>query len=188
VVPSGKDEGGRPLQPPGEAEEQERWRAAANEAFAPFVARARRFEPDLLASEDCSLLSRLVQTSVRALPLQATPGSGSELGSAVLRFEQFGFAPEAADRLDPEWVEQVQAGGGRGLVGPFASRFGLHLVFIARIEPASLADGSLPPDELAKQRDAYLRERIRDQWRAEQFAIEVQRIREARIVRMAESF
>ncbi len=203
VVPAAK-EGGRHVLPPSEGEPAERWRSGAEQAFAPFVARAKRLEDELLAAGDCSLLGRLVQSSEQALALDgpshrsagedAPPElpesgpSGPELPESdrmTLRFEQFGFAPDVEGTLDPTWVERVRALGGTGLVGPFATRFGIHLVLVVKIEPASLADGSHPPDELARRREAFLREQIRDQWRAEQLALEVQRIRDDRVVRVA---
>jgi hypothetical protein len=189
IVPAATGEDGRAEAPPHEGEAGERWRARAEQAMAPFAARARRLEADLLASGDCSMLARLMQTSQREFPADAAqpgaPPSGPEAGALKLRFEQFGFAPDNADTLDRGWVETVTAEPRPRLVGPFVSPFGLHLVLVADIQPAHLEDGSLPADELQRAREDFLRGEILESWRAEQLQVELQRARDDRVVRLA---
>lgn len=164
------------------------WRAAAREAFTPLVDRVHRLEPDLLAATgddpdaregDCELLARIVGASEQKLP-------GPEgTGDFRVRFERFAFAPSTVTGFDPTWVEAVTKLDGPGLLGPFPTRFGLHLVMLAEIQPALLADGSRPPDELRAARKAKLREEMRDSWRAEQLRETLAEERERRVVRLA---
>jgi parvulin-like peptidyl-prolyl isomerase len=176
IVPARKAEG-RHAKPPSEPEAAARWRAAASAAFAPLVARARELEPDLIRDGDCSLLGRIVGASERAFE--------SEAGPLALRFERFAFAPSTAESFDPEWVEAVTARTEPGIVGPFATQFGLHLVVIGKIEPARLADGSLPPEELQTRREGALREEIEEAWRADRLQQTLIELGDRRVVRLA---
>lgn len=179
LVPAALDENNRNVQPPSDPEAAQRWRAAAEAAFAPFVARVRQLEPDLLATEDCSLLGRQVGASERTFELT------ENLGPVTMRFERFGFAPSLVDDFDAEWVATVTAVRERSIIGPFPTRFGLHLVVIGSIEPAQLADGSLPADELARAREAALRDEIQPQWQTDQLRQILAEQRDRRIVRLA---
>ncbi len=186
IVPAEKAEKGRNVMPPSEAESAARWQARASEAIAPFVARARRLEADLLETGDCSLLARLAETSAREFPgLESSEGDLLETGPLTLRYEQFGFASTATDTLDPTWVASVTADPRPHLVGPFATPFGVHLVLVAAIQPANLEDGSLPAAELARARADMLRDEILDTWRADQLQVELRRARDKRVVRLA---
>lgn len=188
IVPAAKREDGRNEFPPSEGEPAERWRTRAEQAMAPFAARARRLESDLLASGDCSLMARLAQTSAREFPGEGElddPPPTLDAGPLVLHYEQFGFAPSAAESLDAGWVATVTAEPRPRLIGPFISPFGVHLVLVAAIEPAHLEDGALPPAELQRAREASMRDKMLESWRAEQLQVELQRARDDRVVRLA---
>jgi hypothetical protein len=189
IVPAAKREDGRNESPPSEGEPAARWRTRAEQAIAPFAARASRLESDLLATGDCSLLARLAQTSRREFPAAEAkpddPPPGLEDGPLLLRYEQFGFAPSAADSLDASWVATVTAEPRPRLIGPFISPFGVHLVLVAAINPAHLEDGALPPAELEQAREAEMRDQMFESWRAEQLQVELQRARDDRVVRLA---
>jgi hypothetical protein len=185
VVPAAKSEG-RHIEPPSDGEAAQQWRTAAEQAFAPFVARVTSIEPDLLATDDCSLLGRLVEASEKTLETEA--------GAVTLRYEQFAFAPSEVETFDPGWVAEVMAGAARAsatsgsprsIIGPFATRFGLHLVVVGKIEPARLADGSLPPAELEAARKEALRDEIEEAWRADQLLQTLAEIRDRRVVRLS---
>ena len=175
----------RHVEPPTEEEAKQRWRAAAGQAFAPFIARVDRIADDLLATDDCSLLGRLVGGSERTFE--------TEVGAVTMRFEQFAFAPSQAENFDPEWVASVisrpdltaHTVGERRIVGPFPTRFGLHLVIVGNIEPAQLEDGSMPPDELKAAREQLLRGEIEQTWRANQLMQTLAEIRDRRVVRLS---
>jgi hypothetical protein len=170
--------GGRNVEPPSEGVAAEQWRAAAEQAFAPFVRRVMSLAPDLLATDDCSLLGRLVGASESTLETEA--------GAVAIRFEQFAFAPSVVDTFDAGWVAEVtNAGPSERIIGPFATRFGLHIVVIGKVEPARLADGSLPPAELQAAREQVLRSEIEQAWRADQLQRTLAEIRDRRVVRLA---
>lgn len=195
IVPAAKGEDGRPARPPSEGDAALRWRARAEQALEPFATRSRRLEADLLAARNCDLLARLADSSVREFPaIDPEPGAtaGPEHAALRLRFEQFGFAPSESAGLDRGWVEAVTASPpgppgppGPRLVGPFASPFGVHLVLVADVRPASLEEGSLAPDELEAAREDALREAMHERWLAEQLQVELQRARDERVVRLA---
>jgi hypothetical protein len=178
LVPAAKSEG-RHVEPPSDGDAAQQWRAAAELAFAPFVDRVDSIAPDLLAGDDCSLLGRLVGASERTFPITGD--------TVMIRFEQFAFAPSAVESFDPGWVAEVTAAGraGKRMIGPFATRFGLHLVVIGKIEPARLADGSLPPAELQAARELALRSEIEQAWRADQLQQTLANIRDHRVVRLS---
>lgn len=188
IVPAAKREDGRPEAPPSEGEAAERWQARAEQAMAPFAARARRLESDLLATGDCSMLARLAQTSQQDFAAaELEPGAappGPESAPLKLRYEQFGFAPSSADTLDAGWVATVTAEPRPRLIGPFISPFGVHLVLVASIQAANLEDGSLPPAELQRAREDEMRAKMFESWRAEQLQIELRRSRDDRVVRL----
>jgi hypothetical protein len=170
---------GRNVEPPTEPEAAQRWRAAAEQAFAPFVARVQRLAPDLLASDDCSLLGKLVGGSERSFETEA--------GAMTMRFEQFAFAPSEVDSMDPEWLATVTAPSQteRRIIGPFPTRFGLHVVVVGNVEPAQLPDGSLPAKELAAAREQLLRREIEEVWRADQLQRTLAEVRDRRVVRLS---
>lgn len=176
LVPAAKSQG-RHVEPPSEGEAAQQWRTAAEQAFAPFVERVMSIAPDLLATDDCSLLGRLVGVSERSFESQA--------GAVTIRFEQFAFAPSEAETFDPGWVAEVTAGSSKRIIGPFATRFGLHLVVVGKIEPARLADGSLPPAELQAAREQVLRSEIEQAWRTDQLQQKLAEIRDRRVVRLS---
>jgi hypothetical protein len=184
LVPAEKV-GDRHVEPPSEGEAAQQWRAAAEQAFAPFVARVDHIAPDLLETDDCSLLGRLVGGSEQTLETEA--------GAVEIRFEQFAFAPSMVDTFDAEWVAAVtappaagaRAVGERRIVGPFPTRFGLHVVVVGNIEPAQLADGSLPPAELEAAREQLLRNDIEEAWRTDQLLQTLAEIRDRRVVRLS---
>jgi hypothetical protein len=178
IVPRERDEDGRNMQPPSEGEAAARWQADAGRAFAPLVARVEAVADDLLGSQDCAVFSRIVGASERALE--------TDSGALTIRSESFALVPEQAQSFDPVWLEQVTARAEPHLVGPFATQFGLHLVVVSNIEPAKLADGSLPPEQLAAAREAELRTSIEQAWRADQLQRTMADARDRRVVRVAE--
>jgi len=175
ILPSERDEDGRNGLPPTEPDAAQAWQAAAHAAFAPLVARVQRVASDLVSPDrgDCSVLERIVGASER------------EFEAMVIRTERFIFAPSEAEALDRQWVEEVTTLAGPGLIGPFATRFGVHLVVVSKIEAAALADDSLAPEQLAAAREAKLRGSIEQSWRAEQLQRKLAAIRDRRIVRLA---
>lgn len=181
IVPAAQSESGRNVEPPSEGEAAQQWQRAAEQAFAPLVARVMSIAPDLLATDDCSLLGRVVGSSERSLETDA--------GAVTIRFETFVFAPSLVDSFDPGWVAEVTTGAakldGHGIIGPFATRFGLHLVVVGKIEPARLEDGSLPPAELQAAREQVLRGEIEQAWRADQLQQTLAEIRDRRVVRLS---
>ncbi|MCA9680947.1 MAG: hypothetical protein KC457_02030 [Myxococcales bacterium] len=188
VMPAGKAADGQPTPVPGapvddevpaDLEQAARWYAEAEDAFAPFVARVQRLEPELLGG-DCALLGRLVGASERALGDAESP-----LGVMALRYESFAFAPSTVQGFDPAWLEQVATLDGPGLVGPFPTNFGLHLVLVSKIEPANLADASLPEAELTAAREAQLRHELELSWRGQELMASLEDMRARRVVRMA---
>jgi hypothetical protein len=181
LLPAAKSPQGRNVEPPSDGEAAQQWRAAAEQAFAPFVQRVSSLAPELLAADGCSLLGRLTASSERTLPIL----DETEAGAGTLRFEQFAFAPGQAQSLDPTWVAEVGESSERRIIGPFATRFGLHLVIVGKIEPARLADGSLPPDALQAAREQALSREIEQAWRADQLQQTLAEMRERRVVRLS---
>lgn len=178
IVPSEIGQDGRASQPPGEGEAAERWRADAERAFAPLVARVAAVADELVDNPDCSLLGRIVAASERSFETAS--------GGLTIRVEQFAFAPsEVRNSFDGAWLEQVTARPDPRLIGPFPTRFGLHLVVLTKVDPAALPDGSLPPAQLAAAREAALREVITPSWRADRLQQILTEARDRRVVRLA---
>jgi hypothetical protein len=170
IVPSETGEDGRNVLPPADGEEARRWHEDATLAFAPIAARISALGDELLDDRECALIGRIVNASARSFD------------ALSVRFERFAFAPSEVTSFAPEWVEQVGARTEPGVVGPFATRFGVHLVVINAIEPALLADGSLPPDQLAAAREAELRATLLPAWRAQQLEQTLAAKRERNVV------
>jgi hypothetical protein len=164
-------------QPPSEGEAAAAWQAEATRAFAPLVARVQPIVDELVGDTNCSVLGRIVGASEREFETPA--------GALALRFEAFVFAPSEASSFDRTWVEQVTARAEPHLVGPFSTQFGLHLVMVSKIEPAKLANGSLPPEQLAAARETELRSAIEEAWRADQLQQTLADARDRRVVRLA---
>lgn len=180
LVPTGEDADGLYMVPGTQEGDLDpakaaAWYAAASDAFAPAVDRVRRLH-DASEAHRCELLGRAIGYSRHDFETDAGP--------VRLRFEQFGFAPSDADRLDAEWVRAVVDGGG-GLVGPFETQFGLHVVAVQRIEPSNLPDGELPEKQLRAAREAQMRDAVAERWRASEFQRELEKMRERRVVRVA---
>jgi hypothetical protein len=176
VAPPASD--GSFVKPPSEPEAAQQWRAAADQAFSELVERVQQFQPDLLAEGGCALFGRIAGTSEHSFETDAGP--------MLLRFEQFAFAPSDATSLDGDWVAAVTAHGPTpGVVGPFATQFGLHLVIISNVEPAFLANGSLPDDQLLTAREAHLRGEIERAWQADQLQQTMAEIRDRQVVRLS---
>jgi hypothetical protein len=97
-------------------------------------------------------------------------------------FDLDACATQAADgtcaepRFAPEWVSAVR-GTSRGLVGPFATRFGLHLVLVEKLLPAQSLE-----DPATRQR---VRESVLDRWRARELGLELERMQQSRAVQLA---
>ena len=179
IVPAERGEDGRAARPPAGDDElpTDEWQAAAREAFAPLAARSRRLTAEILASDRCSLLGTLLSASQREFATAA--------GALRVRYERFAYAPQTVTGFDPTWLAQVDALEQPGVVGPFATRFGLHLVFVAAVEPARLPEGSLPPDELAAAREQALRAEMLTDWRADRLQATLAELRERYPVRLA---
>ncbi len=177
IVPSDKGEDGRSIKAPTEGEAGERWQADAGRAFAPLVARVEAVADELVANEDCSVLANIVGASKREFE--------SDSGGLTIRYERFVFAPSEAQNFDQTWVETVTERAEPHVVGPFATQFGLHLVVVNRIEPASLPAGSMPADQLAAAREAKLRAELEQAWRADQLQRTLAEARDRRVVRLA---
>ena len=177
IVPADKDDGGRHVEPPSEGDAALAWRAAADEAFSSLARRVEQLEADLLADEECTLLGRLVGVSKRTFETDA--------GALTIRFERFGFAPSEPETFDPTWVEAVGAGRDPRIVGPFATRFGLHLVVVSKTIEAQLPDGSLEAAALREARENVMREEIEQGWRAGELQQTLAEIRDRRVVRLS---
>ncbi|EDM78289.1 hypothetical protein PPSIR1_08921 [Plesiocystis pacifica SIR-1] len=155
------------------------WHAKAATIFQPVADRVLAVEDQL--GDDCELFGKIIGGTRRDFQ----PASDGELGGFRIRFEKFVFAPEEVVDINAQWLEAVTAPGKAGLVGPFPTDFGEHLVLVARIDPAQLADGSAPPDELRAAREAKLREEIAASWRMGEFRATLEAIRKRRVVRFA---
>jgi plasmid stabilization system protein ParE len=165
------------VRPPSEGEAAAAWQADAGRSFAPLVARIEPIQDDLIGDQTCGAFGRIVGASEREFESQS--------GALVIRFEAFAFAPTEASSFDRTWVEQVTARAEPRLIGPFSTQFGLHLVMVTKIEPAALADGSLPPEQLAAAREAELRSELEEAWRADQLQRTLADARDRRVVRLA---
>lgn len=178
IVPAEKDDDGRNVKPPSEGDAATRWQADAAEVFAPMVDRIQTVADDLYGNRDCSVMGRIAGASERSFT--------TDSGELSLRFESFAFAPDkAAGSFDAIWVEQVTARAEPHVAGPFTTQFGLHLVVVTKIEPASLADDSQPPEQLAAAREAAMRTELEQVWRANQLQRTIIEARDRRVVRMA---
>ncbi|NVB42190.1 hypothetical protein G6O69_30485 [Pseudenhygromyxa sp. WMMC2535] len=156
----------------------ERWYATAGQTFAPMVERIQRAGDELIEEQrGCGLFLRLIGASDHEF--------STELGDMRIRSERFAFAPALSDNFDQSWVERVTAQEEPGLIGPFETEFGIHLVLLNEVLPASLEDGSMAPDALRTAREQRLREELEMSWRAEQLQLTLEEIRERRVIRLA---
>jgi len=190
--------GGEVRQPPRRTTERRRSGAAVahrrRAAFAPFVARVRSSAPDLLATDDCSLLERFVQRLGAYLTAHGPDGGRDRSRAVTLRFEQFAFAPSEATTFDPGWVATVLDGAaragepsGRSLIGPFATRFGLHLVVVGKIEAGSARGRLAAPAQLQAARGRRCATRSSKPGAPINFSSCSPKFRDRRVVRLSPS-
>lgn len=155
--------------PPGALEPAELERRTADPTWRALalarVADVRRHVEAIVMLDDDDACTRMFAK------LALERGDGDDDDPVVLRSEgPGGFDLDAcsvepgpagscsAPRFAPEWVEAVRTGPTPGLRGPFASRFGVHLVLVREILPANL-----PDDEGF---EARLRAAVHPTWRA----------------------
>ncbi len=178
MLPDAKNEDGRHYLPPGEGEAAERWREDALKALQPTLDRIERLGPALAKESDCELFATIIGASARTHPSRDEDG-------LYLKYEYGAYALDVAEELDPQWRDKVRALDEPGVVEPFFTRFGLHLVYVPRLEPARLADGSMDEAGLKAAREDFLREQIHEVWQAERLRETLKSLRERRVVRLA---
>ena len=83
---------------------------------------------------------------------------------------------ESGKDLHRDGLEQVDA---------LVSSGAVDMVVVTKIEPASLADDSQPPEQLAAAREAAMRTELEQVWRANQLQRTIIEARDRRVVRMA---
>jgi hypothetical protein len=177
IVPAQQGEDGRAVLPPDREQDPAaaQWFADANLAFAPIAARIAGLAAEI-DGDRCEILGKVVGASERELE---TPS-----GAMRLRFERFVFETHAKG-LDPGWLATVTETRARGVVAPFPTQFGVHLVVVDEIKPSDLAGGSLPAKQLAAAREAKLRAEFVEPWRADQLQMLLLQARDRRVVRRA---
>lgn len=152
------------------------WQAAAKAMLEPVARRAERYVPKG-DPEACQILGRLLRWVE------------TERGDVQIGYEQGVFdldacAQKAPDgtceqaQWVPEWTEQVEQATGPGLLPPFQTRFGWHLVYIKEIAEPREADG---PDA-----HSYAREHVHPKWQAEAFAEYLDALRKEKSVKLAD--
>lgn len=150
----------------------EPWRERTALLAAPLEQRLLRYREDLEKEENCELFNRIVASS-----------NADRHDDIETKVEQFPVLADAG--LDEGFVEAVTALDSPGLVEPFFTRFGRHIVFVPRILPAHLEEGSMPQAELDRRRADHLREEFAPAWRSERLAQALDDMRRDRVVRVA---
>jgi hypothetical protein len=151
------------------------WLAATRSLFDRV---ADRFTKMIHASDPdpCTLMKRLLGFAT------------TETDTVELRFESGAFHLDACARTredgscaEPrwatEWTERVAQGTSAGFLPVFATRFGLHLVFLVEVLPErTLAD---------PQTDAFLRDEVSSLWRRNRFEARLRQLWEQYAVQVA---
>jgi hypothetical protein len=135
------------------------WRARATDRVADLRRHVEATVP-LADPEACDLLARRLQLEAKDegsdVTLRGEGLGGFDLDACNVALAADGTCSEP--QFAPEWVAAVRDGDVPGLRGPFATRFGVHLVLVREVLPANLPDD--PGFEAA------LREAIHPAWRA----------------------
>lgn len=163
IQPAEKDpDTGRPRQAP----DDEVWWEAASRYLEPIQQRLERYIPDPSTEPGCEFFGKVARRADdeknEALALKIEQG-----GYAVCEREFWdeGFSDALCGKApEPMWV------------GPFRTRFGLHLVAVVHISPENL------PDDEGKR--AYLREKMHPNWQKQAFGEYMERLRAKRTVRL----
>jgi hypothetical protein len=165
AVPAEKGADGRNVVAPDDPQ----WRARARAFLEPVRERLAWYLPDPSTERDCELFGRVARMS---LPPERDP-------SLELRVEGGGFPVCARELWDPGFVDALCGkADAPGMVPPFETAYGVHLVAVLGIEPAR------EPDRAARRE--YVREQMFPAWRAAAFQDYLAQVRERRTVRLAD--
>jgi hypothetical protein len=160
----------------GERDDAE-WRARALEFLGPVRERLLKGVP-VGHPEACKIMGQLMSLEI------------PETDGMRLRYERLGgFELDACVDLAPdggcnkylwvpEWSDEVRKADGSGLLEPFFSRWGLHLVYVKDILPERTEEDPTAEPEL--------REIAHPRWQAKAFLEYMQRLRTERGVRVAD--
>lgn len=132
----------------------------ARKTLAPLYAAVQSAVSDLKKIDNCTLFESMVAVMSDKVPA----GLHVNRETMILDLSQ--------PQWDADFVAKVQPLKGPGFVAPFMTRFGLHLVYVARLFPAHLpaqADGSVSPST-KKKRVAFLRKKLVLPWRKKALA------------------
>jgi hypothetical protein len=165
---------GKGATPPEDPAARAKWDARALELLAPLERTVRANWPALRDDDDCTAFFTITHH---------VTATGREEG---YKFKAERFRPAATDPLDPVFMEHLTSQEEPGVLAPFSTRFGVHLVVVPEIIEPHLEEGSLPPAELAAARAREAREGLHPSWRASAFEAALERMREDRVVRLVD--
>lgn len=132
----------------------------------------RLAQPELLNSERCKLFDQLTELIAAEHPEQ-------------LQLKRESLLLDLSSKSwDEDFVAKVAAAEGPGLLDPFMTRFGLHLVYVSKIFPAHLeADhqGKVSP-KVNAQREQEMRSLMLERWRSEQLKELLEELRKRELI------
>ena len=163
VQPAEKDPetGRRKLAPDDDA-----WWADAGAYLEPIEGRLKRYIPDPGTEPGCEFFGKV-----------ARRGDDEQDEDMFLKIEQGGYAVCQRESWDEGFSDALCGKAPEPMwVGPFRTRFGLHLAAVVHISPENL------PDDAGKR--AYLREKMHPTWQKQAFGEYMERLRAKRTVRL----
>lgn len=146
-------------QGPALAKDDPQWRERAERQAEAIGSRLRALLPDPSTESDCEVIDRTLRLGLGA-------SADDELS---VRVESGGFESCREDSWDPGWVEAICPVTTPRWVGPFWTRFGVHVVAVIKVVEADEYDPS--------QRDRRVRESILTGWRSNTLGERLARLR-----------
>lgn len=124
------------------------WRARAERKAEALMARMRTIIPDPSTEPDCELFSYLLQLGIDTSPEP----------DLTIRVESGGFDSCVSEAWDPGWVEALCPVTTPSWVGPFWTKYGVHVVPVFKVVEADRYEAS--------EREARVREKNLVPWRS----------------------
>lgn len=159
-------------QPATDARQIPGFEASARAVIADMDKNLRRALPELRNSERCERFDALTEL------ISATRPNNIKLKREAMRIDL------SSERWDKDFVAQVSPFDEPTLIPAFMTKFGLHLVYLAKIFPAHLpadAKGELSARTTA-QRDRAMRALMSERWRSNQMQSLLQELRKSELI------
>jgi hypothetical protein len=150
-----------------------KWQERAQTWIAPTERILQANLEELQQESDCQMFFALVKLQGAVHPDQTMQS----------RPEQIVLEIDRSDLWVPQFIAAVSPQSTPGIVSPFFTKFGLHLVHVRQVLAANLQDGSMPAQALEEARRTAIAEAILPAWRRSKFGDILARLRQETPIR-----